>query len=293
MKLELAITGYNGFLGRHLTSALLAAGHSLHLVGRSQPLRHWNTSKVRHTFLDLSLPGSFEHFQWPLCDGIFHLAAAGVKASSRDWDSCFQVNFLGLHRLLEILTRSQVKPWLVLASSFYEIGSIDDPELLNDPYIATKYAATQLARSWSMNYQATVAFARIFQVYGSDDDKRSVLCYIRDRLTQGQPAKLGSGLLMRDWIHVDRAIQLLFKNLPSGSPGSNPVDFDVGSGRLESLQTIAHEIARQLGRSNSLLDFDPSRPQIGARLKLAARNLPPGWMSQSNLETEISAFLCK
>lgn len=277
--MNIFITGGTGFLGSYFLHSAVQQGHSL------TALRRTTDSQPR-------IP-VFQSLCWlekDLCDVtsedlagsevIVHLAAAGVKAASRSWPEALETNILGTLRLFEAARNCPTgMPSFLTARTFYEDLVLQQPELLENSYIATKRAASESILMRSGAYEAPICFARIFQVYGPLDDARNVLSYAASQFVRGQKARFGSGRGLRDWINVHDATRILLeivKILPNLSP-STVHNFDLGSGCLYTVREMVEHLA-EIAKLDplSVCEFDSSRDRRDADLALAASRFLPG-----------------
>ena len=272
--MEILLTGASGFLGRQVLSLLLSEGHTVYSLGRKA------TQNPSATLIEV--PGDLmeddwiSDVPWDRIDVVAHLAAAGVKASSRNWRDAFEVNVGGTMKLLSAMKRNATKnPRLVVTRSFYERVLHQEPELRNNAYIATKSVSTDLIKAWSRDYKGPVCFATLFQIYGPGDDRGSVLTYAAHQLAAGQTAQFGSGAGVRDWLYVDDAASAIMALLKAVNTGVN--EWDVGSGQLASLRSMVETMAVIADVSRDLLDFNPARDRADLALHLAAERKPPSW----------------
>jgi nucleoside-diphosphate-sugar epimerase len=266
------LTGATGFLGNALLKRLLDSGESVYVLSRSPLPEQAGCTQVRG---DITQDAWVDRIPWTEIGTVFHLAAAGVKASRRSWAETLEVNVVGTQRLLNILiSRAAQAPQLIATGTFYEDSLATNLALRENPYISTKAAAAKLVLNWSKIYKGPVRLAKVFQCYGPGDDPGSVLSYAARNLMAGTSATFGSGLGQRDWIHLNDAVSALVACSFDNSGGV--ARYDIGTGELHSLRE-AIETLKDLSASTSELTFDPAkdRPDVGIALK--ARSLPPAW----------------
>jgi UDP-glucose 4-epimerase len=272
--MEILLTGASGFLGRQVLPLLISEGHTVYSLGRKASQHP--AAKLIEVSGDLMEDDWVNEVPWDRIDAVAHLAAAGVKASSRNWRDAFEVNVGGTMKLLAAMKRNATKrPRLIVTRSFYERVLHQEPELRNNAYIATKSVSTELIKAWSRDYKGPVCFATLFQIYGPGDDRGSVLTYAAHQLAAGQTAQFGSGIGVRDWLYVDDAASAIMALLKAETDGVS--EWDVGSGQLASLRSMVEAMTVIAGVRNDLLDFDPARDRADLTLHLAAERMPPAW----------------
>jgi dTDP-glucose 4,6-dehydratase len=155
-------------------------------------------------------------------------------------------NILGAHnvleaaRVLKILTTIQVSTDEVYGS--LENGSASElyPLVPNSPYAASKASADLIARSYFVTHGMDVRVTRSCNNYGNGQYPEKVIpVFIRSLLQNKKIPIYGSGLNVREWIHVldnCKAIQLIVE---SGIPGDVT---NIGSGYHLSNLELAYLI---------------------------------------------------
>lgn len=171
------VTGYAGFIGRHLTDRLIKDGFEVHGIDLVEG------SDVR----------TVQHL--PDVDVVFHLAGlAGVRASVERPEEYWDNNVLGASRIFNYYSERNVKVYYASSSSAKRWW-------LN-PYATTKKVLEQLAPANSCGM-------RFHTVYGFDS--RPDMLY--DKLLNRSVAYVTDHI--RDFTHVDdvvEAIMCLYKH---------------------------------------------------------------------------------
>lgn len=277
LRMKLFVTGGTGFLGSHFLRVALDAGHEITGLRRSEvskprlelarPVQWLNKSLAEVTAEDLS-----GH------DVVVHLAAAGVKRSSRAWPEAVETNVLGSLRLFGEARRCPGgPPAFLMARTFYEDMVNQEPHLKENPYVATKRAASEIIRSLVGDFGAPVVLLRVFQVYGPLDDPKNVLSYAAGQFARGERALFGSGRSRRDWIRVGDAAEGVLAavdSVPTMTSGTTH-DLDLGSGHLHSIREMVESLASIAGLDVALAcEFDEARDPPGDVGELAALRVP-------------------
>lgn len=276
--MTILLTGATGFIGRHLLALLLERGNTVVSYGRSQPeIAPAYASFHRHVSGDLVTGAGLADVPWNEVDQVVHLAAAGVKASRRAWPEAVAVNVIGTQRLLDMLTRLARPPRVFLARTFYEEFVGQAPNLLENPYISTKHAATELGRLFAQTYSGGVIFGNFFQVYGPGDDTGNVLSYAAREFKAGRAPVFGSGSGMRDWIFITDAAAAVYYSMQS--PSSRTVDYDIGTSSRTSIREMVEGLSALSGGKTPPV-FDPTKDRGDQSLSLFAQKTPPAWMPE-------------
>jgi UDP-glucose 4-epimerase len=290
------VTGGAGFIGSHLTEALLEAGCRVTVLDNLSSGRPENLAAVRDrlTFVE----GDICEFDTVLqaaghCDVLFHLAAVvSVPQTVDDPLGSAMVNDLGTLHVLEAARRQQAAG-VVFASSSAVYG--DDPELPKteamaprtlSPYAVHKISGEYYAAVFQQLYDLNTASLRFFNVYGPRQDPSSaysgVISIFMARAVRNQaPTIHGDGTQSRDFIYVKDVVRACL--LAAASPRAAGQAINIGSGVSVTIGQLWQTIRRLSGcqrepqfapprpgdihasladitRAESLLDFEPSVP---------------------------------
>lgn len=271
--MKLFVTGATGFVGSHFVHAALEAGHEVTALRRSSSSQPRLPLLVAPRWLEKGLDAVTAD-DLAGHDVLVHLAAAGVKSSRRTWPEGLETNVVGTARLFDTACRCPGRvPSFVMARTFYEDLVSQDPGLNENPYIATKWAASEVIRVRAGEYAAPIAFVRVFQVYGPLDDPRNVLSYAAGQFSRGEKACFGTGHSRRDWIRVSDAARGLLAAVEKVSSlrASEIHNFDLGSGQLHSIREMVERLARIAGLDPEVAcEFDPKRDRPDVGVEMAA-----------------------
>jgi nucleoside-diphosphate-sugar epimerase len=257
------VTGAAGFIGSHLTAALLDKGASVVGVdcftdyyARSIKEKNLEDTRQREGFRlaetsiqDADLPA--------LLDGVthvFHLAAqAGVRKS---WGKDFQVyttnNVEATQILLEACVGRPIERF-VHASSSSVYGDRAPIPMREDalpqpvsPYGVTKMAAEQLGYLYHVNYGVPTAAMRYFTVYGPRQRPDMAFHrFLRASLRDEPIALYGDGEQTRDFTFVSDAVAATIAAAERGVPGTS---YNIGGGSRVSMNEVVQMIERITGR---------------------------------------------
>lgn len=222
------VTGGCGFIGGHLVRTLLAAGHEVLNVDKltyaADPRLPDEFSKsVRHQFLkaDISDADAMRHAMENFRPSwVFHTAAEShVDRSIGSPLDFLKTNVLGTGVLLEAarsfcgenlrfiyVSTDEVYGSLGEEGSFHE-GSGYSPR---SPYSASKAGADHLVRAWHETYGLPAIITHCGNNYGVGQfPEKLIPLAISQGLAGGEIPIYGSGLQIRDWIHVEDHVAAL------------------------------------------------------------------------------------
>lgn len=139
-RMEIAVVGATGFVGRHLVAHLVERGHRVIAISRDgRRLAGWSdgvqarAADVTDGDLDAALAGA---------DGIVHLAAIPRETKGRTFDG---VNVRGTQRVVHAAERIGARRLVHLSV----LGVADDPHLA---YLYSKWRAEDAVRSSSLDW---------------------------------------------------------------------------------------------------------------------------------------------
>jgi UDP-glucuronate 4-epimerase len=270
------VTGCAGFVGSHLTEALLAGGH--HVRGADCFNDNYAASEK---LANLAAARSHDGFELErvdvaaadldrLLDGIdvvFHLAAEpGVRSSwGRRFDRFVHNNVEATQRLLEAMRR---RPGLrlVYASSSSVYGESerlptpeDAPPRPLSPYGVTKLAGEQLCRVYHVNHGVGTVALRFFTVYGPRQRPDMAFRRFCEAAARGGRIELsGDGRQSRDFTYVGDVVTAIRAAATCRAAAGRA--YNIGGGSPVSVNAALAELAAIAGRP---LDVRRSCPEAG------------------------------
>jgi UDP-glucose 4-epimerase len=265
------VTGGCGFIGSHLTDALIGQGHSVRILddlstGRIEN-KHAAAELIKGDVADADLVVKAMRD----VDGCFHLAAvASVERGNNDWNGTHRTNLSGSITVFEAARR--VRPGkpipVVYASSAAVYG--DNPDAPFNESSATHplsaYGADKLGSeqhgfvAWHVHGVPTRGL-RLFNVYGPRQDPASpysgVISIFCDRLRTGRGIVIfGDGMQSRDFVFVGDVMRALLAAMKHAT--SDAMVFNVCTGAQSTIRGMAISIADTLGITPDIY-FAPAR----------------------------------
>jgi nucleoside-diphosphate-sugar epimerase len=260
-----AVTGAAGFVGSHLTEALVAAGHEavgidcftdyydLSLKEENARVLEGLGVEVRRLDLaedELDLTGF---------DGVFHLAAQpGVRSFGDVFPVYLRRNVLASQRLFEAAARDGAKVVFSSSSSVYGAAErYPTPEETRpqplSPYGITKLACEQLAEAYGREFGLDCVILRYFNAFGPRQRPDMAFARIVSALAAGTPFDLyGDGAQSRGWTYVSDVVSATLVAMTGGSG-----TYNVGGAVEASLAETIAVLERLSGRSLELVRHPP------------------------------------
>jgi len=300
------VTGCAGFIGSHLTEALLTDGTAVIGIdcfndnyGRAEKLRNLRMATdwddFEFTPIDLAR-GDLEDLVAE-CDVVFHLAAEpGVRPSwGGRFESYVRNNVLATQHLLEAAKRQSVERFVYASSSsFYGEAArlpTDEQTLPRpfSPYGVTKLAGEQLCHLYHANYGVPGVALRYFSVYGPRQRPDMAFNrFCRAALEGSQIEVFGDGGQTRDFTYVGDVVDATrAAAVPSAIGG---VAYNIGGGSQVSLLETVEVIEAIAGTKLDVVHTDRERGDVrdtGADITRARADL--GFEPRTSLEEGLAA----
>lgn len=266
------LTGGAGFIGSHVSEALLRRGVQLSVVDSLDDF--YSPAAKRRNLEEVQRLGDFCFTELDLCDfdalhqtisklrpdTIIHLAArAGVRPSIENPQLYERVNVGGTVNLLESARQLGVKRFIFgSSSSVYGVTNRvpfveDDPSLQPiSPYAATKLAGEFFCHTYAHLYGMSVVCLRFFTVYGPRQRPDLAIRKFTTLIEAGKPIPVfGDGSIGRDYTFVDDIVAGVLAALDyQFPPDGTPFDiFNLGNSHPISLNELIGALERVTGRS--------------------------------------------
>ena len=271
------VTGAAGFIGSHLSEALLAAGRPV--VGYDNFDPFYDRSIKERNLENLSGRDGFTLIEGDIRDRellskvfsehriacVAHLAAlAGVRPSIADPYRYQDVNVAGTSALLECARDAEVENFVFASSSsvygnnektpFSEQDRVDHPI---SPYAATKKAGELICHCYHHLYQFPITCLRFFTVYGPRQRPDLAIAKFTRLIDDGTPIPFfGDGTTRRDYTYVDDIISGVMASITHKAPFAI---YNLGESETTTLVDLVRRIEGALGRE-AVLDRQPFQP---------------------------------
>jgi UDP-glucuronate 4-epimerase len=249
--LKYVVTGAAGFIGSHLTEALLAGGHDVLALDSftdyyDRSAKEANSAAFRVDALDLTS----EPLDLTAVDGVFHLAGRpGARSFGQGFRPYVEENLLASQRVFEAAAAAGVRVVFSSSSSVYgDAETYPTPESLTpaprSPYGLTKLACEQLADVYRVEQGLDAVVLRYFTVYGPRQRPDMFLARVVRALTTGKQLTIfGDGRQSRSFTYVGDVVAATIAAMTHASSRSI---YNVGGGdeaTLEEAIAALEEIA--------------------------------------------------
>ena len=281
------VTGADGFIGSHVTEALIRAGYSVRAFVLYNSFNSWGwldkcASDVR---------GQFEVFAGDIrdphgvrtamegCDAVLHLAALiAIPYSYHSPDTYIDTNIKGTLNVLQAARSCGVQRVVhtstseVYGTAAFVPMTEDHPLSGQSPYSASKIGADQIAFSFYSSFDTPVMILRPFNTYGPRQSARAVIPTVITQIANGRHRiQLGAVTPTRDFSFVADTTAGFLAALRATQVVGDVIN--IGSGFEISIGDTAMLIADIMGVELEIdTDADRLRPPKSEVERLLASN---------------------
>ncbi|MDE6785698.1 MAG: NAD-dependent 4,6-dehydratase LegB [Muribaculaceae bacterium] len=255
---KVLVTGADGFIGSHLTEALLAEGCEVRALAQYNSFNNWGWLEyIHHPGLEV-VTGDVRdpNFCREIVKGVdtvFHLAALiAIPYSYVAPDSYIDTNVKGTLNICQAVKDEGVGRLLVTSTSeVYGTAKyvpIDEkhPKQPQSPYSASKIGADAIALSFHNAFDLPVTVVRPFNTYGPRQSARAIIPTIITQIASGaKEIKIGDLTPTRDFNYVaDTAAGFIALAKSSDTIGK---EINIATGREVSMAYTLQTIADLMG----------------------------------------------
>ena len=256
---KVLVTGAAGFIGSHLSQALISEGYQVIGVDNLSKGSVDNLANIinnkRFTFIKKDIFKVSKTKGFPKVDCIVHLAAAKIPRYGNRLETLL-VNTKGTETVLEIARMNNSKVILASTSDVYgksnKLPSSEDSDLLIGPsdvarwaYAVSKMYDEHLCFAYFEKFQVPFVILRLFGIYGPKQHRswwggpRSLFI---DAILSGNKVEIhGTGNQSRTFLYIDDAVRAILMAIAKDKPNGQIIN--IGSSEEISISSLAKLIA--------------------------------------------------
>lgn len=256
------VTGGAGFIGSHLSEALLEEGFSVVVLdnfssGHPQNLEHLTrNSKFLLVEDDLKNPTKLRKALHG-CGTIFHFAAnPEVKVGATDPEKHFEENLRATFNLLETARREKTIKTFVFASTstiYGEAEKLPTPENYGplipiSTYGASKLGCEALVTSYAYTFGFRALLLRFANIIGARSTHGVIIDFINKIKNNSDELEiLGDGTQEKSYLYIEDCISAIIHATKEFLGNSERVEiFNIGSDDQITVRKIAHIVAEEM-----------------------------------------------
>jgi dTDP-glucose 4,6-dehydratase len=304
---KILVTGGAGFIGSNFVHYVLDHTDSSVTVldklthrGNRESLTGLPTNRFTFIHGDIC-NASLVHGLVRRHDLVVHFAAECHNDNSPgDLSVLISTNLVGTFTLLEAVRRYGVRYHHVSTDEVYGGLTLDDPSRFTElspynpssPYAATKAGSDHLVRAWVRSFGVEATLSNCSSNYGPYQPiEKFIPRQITDVLDGRRPKINGSGLNVRDWIHVDDHSSAVLLITTEGKIGET---YLIGADGERNNKQVVETILELLGQSRDAYDHVTGRTGDDVRYTIDSTKirLELGWQPIfSNFEAGLAATI--
>ena len=273
--MRLLVTGAAGFIGSNFVR-MVASGR-LEGISSVAVLDKLTYAGVKDNLLLAQNISKYTFVEGDICDsklvtsmledvdGVINFAAESHVDRSINGASDFvETNIVGVQVLLDAIKGSGRKIRFLQVSTDEVYGSIESgswtedwPLQPNSPYSASKASGELLARSYNKTHGMDVVITRCSNNYGTHHFPEKLIPLFITNLLEGKKVPVyGTGMNVRDWLHVDDHCRGMYQVLMKGRSGEV---YNIGGGRELTNNEITSLILEAVGADESSIEYVEDR----------------------------------
>lgn len=271
--MRILVTGGAGFIGSNYVRRI--ADGSLDGISKITVLDKLTYAGTLTNLSDVSA-SAYEFIEGDICDAelvgklvlqndlVVNFAAESHVDRSINGAKDFVVtNVLGTQALLDSVRKSDVKTYLQVSTD--EVyGSIEDgswpetdPLQPNSPYAASKASADLICRSYFKTHGTDIRVTRCSNNYGRNQYPEKVIpLFVTNLIDNRKVPVYGSGLNVRDWLHVDDHCRGIHLALTKGKAGEI---YNIGGGTELNNLELTDRILEIMGKGQDSIEYVEDR----------------------------------
>jgi NAD dependent epimerase/dehydratase len=279
--MKVLVTGAGGFIGSHLTEALLETGYDVRALVHYNSRNTWGHLDELRSDLKQRLEVRLGDITDPFlardivndCEIVFHLAALiAIPYSYQAPASYLAVNAQGTLNILEACKQAEVRRVIVTSTSevygsaCYTPMDEGHPQQAQSPYAASKIAADKLAESFYWSYGLPVVILRPFNSYGPRQSARAVIpTVLTQALAGANEIYLGNLAPQRDLTFVEDTARAFI--LAAEKPGLEGETIHFGQSESLSIGELAEKCLQTVGSKARIVSIDERRRPTGSEVE--------------------------
>ena len=303
--MKLLITGGCGFIGSNFIRNMLEMYPDYQITNLDKLTYAGNPDNLK----DIESNPNYTFVKGDICDTdvvsnvmqdvdqVIHFAAEShVDRSIEDGAVFVRTNVLGTNTLLQSALDNDVERFIhVSTDEVYgsiKEGSFSEMDDLkpSSPYSSSKAGSDLLAMSYYTTYDLPVTITRCTNNFGPYQyPEKLIPLFITNLMDNRKVPVYGSGMNVRDWIHVDDHCLGIDFVLNNGNTGEV---YNIGGGSELTNLDITHRILAALDKDESMIEYVEDRKGHDFRYSLDCNKLKKmGWKPKYDFDSALDSTI--
>lgn len=290
--MRILVTGGEGFIGSRFIS-WVATNYPNHEItsldsrtyGTSRPRESIESSRTIWVLGDVRDKELVQDLV-SASDMVVHFAAESHNDSSiTSPEIFFDTNVMGTLNVVQSCVKFDVRLHHISTDEVFGDLPLDSDARFDlnskyfpsSPYSASKAASDHIIRSWVRTFGLRATISNCSNNYGIGQHWEKLIPHtIKSLVETGKAPLYGSGLNVRDWIHVDDHVEGVWLSCLAQGQGQT---YLFGANNCVSNLSIVRAILEAMGMNESAITFVPDRPGHDRRYAINAESsaIELGW----------------
>lgn len=275
------VIGATGYIGRYFCTEMVQKGEEILALGRSKPVQQFfEENHVPFQYFDLNDPHCYDSLPTENIEAIIDLSACLAELET-PVERFFEVNTLGVYRVLDFAYRHGIKK--VVVTSSHKVYNDINKEVISEadgisfkgdhsPYIISKIAAENFIEYYNKDFGMNAVALRLTGVHGYGEIlghlnadhsyKKSTFEIFFERALKGEKIEVwGDQSIKRDHVYIKDVVSALLAAVRSGdAKGIFTIASGVGYSQYEEALALAEVFGPEGKRSEVVLC--PEKPGL-------------------------------
>ena len=213
--MKIAVTGANGFIGRHVLNELLKHDIEVIAVTRSSDHPAWMNKAIHNVEIDISRLSQDLFKKMGRPDVLIHLAWGGLPNYKSSYH--LEIELPKQFNFLRAMIKSGLSSLFVTGTCFeygMQSGLLSEKMRVkpSNPYGYAKNELRNQLEALKINNYFSLTWARLFYMYGQGQANTSLYTKLKEAVMRGdQVFNMSGGEQVRDYLPVEEVARLIVK----------------------------------------------------------------------------------
>lgn len=262
---KILIFGGTGFVGYHLSKALLRKKFKVFSVSKKRVKKKRKLKKVNYIYFDATKFSNFKKLKQNF-NIIINTAGYGDHLKGAQGKKLYVQHISLANNIIKYFEKKKIEKLIHIGTSFEYDRSFKPIKenfktLPKSYYGKAKLYVTKLFLKYYKKKKIPVTIFRLFQVYGPKQDSNRLIPYVINGLKKNKKIFLTSGKQLRDFCFIDDAVSAIIISIKKKK--TNGQIINLGLGKKISVYNLVKKIFNIIKKGK--IEFNSKQAHIGER----------------------------